>query len=270
MNIFEKRKKTIMKLEYVSYTCNDRIGIIQLCRPEKRNALNSEFINQLSKVFTNASNDKNCKIIILKSEGSVFCAGADLKYLQQIQKNSFEENNTDSRQLMSLFYQIYKCSKLTIAQIQGHAIAGGCGLASVCDLSFSSPSSKFGYTEVKIGFAPAIVSVFLLQKIGETKAKELLLTGKLITADEAEKIGLINKVVAHDELESFTLKYAQDLCNNISEQSVKITKELISEIQNLSMKDGLEKAVLMNASSREHKDFQKGISSFLKNEKIIW
>lgn len=261
---------TNMNSEFVQYNCSNRIGNITLCRSEKRNALNSEFIEQLSRKFTLASKDNNCKIIVLKSEGTVFCAGADLEYLQSLQNNTYDDNVKDSNQLMELFNQIYKCEKLVIAKIQGHAIAGGCGLASVCDFSFASKDAKFGYTEVKIGFVPALVSVFLLNKLGETKAKELLLSGKLIDAKEAESIGLINKSMPSDKLDDFVDKFANEICVKNSSQSIKVTKDLISKVQNMTIDQGLKIAVKTNALAREHEDFKKGISSFLENKKINW
>src|SRR5690606_36237829 len=139
---------------------------------------------------------------VLNAAGEAFCAGADLAYLQQLQNFSFEENLTDSNQLKELFLNIYTHPKVVIAQVQGHALAGGCGLASICDWVFSVPEAKFGYTEVRIGFIPALVSVFLLRKLGEGAARELLLSGELIAAERAQAIGLINRVVSADKLEA--------------------------------------------------------------------
>jgi len=156
-------------MRLVKYTVEDRVGYISLNRPEKRNALSYEMVTELKQAFNNAEEDESCKVIILQAEGKVFCAGADLAYLQQLQNNTYEENLEDSTHLMELFKQIYTSSKIVIAKVHGHAIAGGCGLATVCDFSFTVPEAKFGYTEVKIGFIPAIVKVFLLRKIGEGK-----------------------------------------------------------------------------------------------------
>ena len=180
---------------FVNVERKDSLGIIILNRPEKRNALNAAFVSELIGVFDELEKDEQVKIIILRANGEVFSAGADLKYLQELQQNTFEENVEDSRLLASLFLKIYQLRKVVIAEVQGHAIAGGCGLISVCDFVFTVDEAKFGYTEVKIGFVPAIVMVFLLRKLGETHVKELLLSGYLITAQKAREFGLINKII---------------------------------------------------------------------------
>src|SRR5689334_9069020 len=177
-------------MKYIQYSADQGIGTITLSRPEKRNALSFELVSELKAAFTALEMDATVKIIILKAQGEAFCAGADLGYLQQLQHFSFEENLADSNHLKELFLQIYTLKKVVIAQVQGHALAGGCGLATVCDFSFTVPEAKFGYTEVKIGFIPAIVMIFLLRKIGEARSKQLLLSGELITADDAMRLSL--------------------------------------------------------------------------------
>ena len=259
-----------MKDKFVAYRCENRIGFITLMRAEKRNALNPQLITGLKSAFDTAENDEKCKVIVLEAEGEAFCAGADLKYLQSLQSFSDEENVADSNNLMQLFKQIYTLKKVVIANIQGHAIAGGCGLASVCDFSIASEDAKFGYSEVKIGFIPAIVSVFLLRKIGEGKTKELLLSGKIISSTEAVSIGLINQAVEKSKLNTTVLKLASKLCEHTSEQSLEHTKQLISKLQYMSLDDGLEYAVQENAKARKNDDCKKGISSFLKKENLNW
>ncbi|MEJ6793560.1 MAG: enoyl-CoA hydratase/isomerase family protein [Flavobacteriales bacterium] len=259
-----------MERKFTNYRCQNRVGFITLCRSEKRNALNNEFVTQLSADFSNAIEDPDCKVIVLEAEGTVFCGGADLQYLQNLQNNSFEENVADSDHLMQLFKKIYFSPKLVISNIQGHAIAGGCGLATVCDISIASEKAKFGYPEVNIGFIPAIVSVFLLKKVGETIAKDLLLTGRKIDAIEAQKIGLITKVVEEKDLKQYVLDLANRACNNNSAQSVLLTKELMHKVHSMSVEDGLNEAVLFNANARKTDDFKKGIASFLNNEKLTW
>ena len=143
-------------MSIVNYNVEDRVAYITLNRPEKRNALNANMVTALKEAFEEGKNDELAKVIVLKAEGDVFCAGADLAYLQQLQKNTYEENLADSHHLKSLFHQIYTHPKIVIAKIQGHAIAGGCGLASVCDFSLASPETKFGYTEVRIGFGSSV------------------------------------------------------------------------------------------------------------------
>ena len=166
-----------------------------------------------------------------------------------------------------MFKQIYSLEKVVIAKIQGHAIAGGCGLASVCDLSIASDEAKLSYSEVKIGFIPVVVSVFLLRKIGESKTKELLLSGKTLSAKEAVSIGLINQVVSNDILDDTVQNLSEKLCHQTSVQSLSITKKLIANLQNMSLEDGLNFAVEENAKARLSEDYKKGIKSFLNKEK---
>lgn len=257
-------------MKLVSFHTQNQIGYITLNRPEKRNALNSEMVTELKEAFKQASDDDSCKVIVLKAEGAAFSAGADLAYLQQLQENSYEENYADSSHLKGLFEQIYWHDKVVIAQVEGHAIAGGCGLATVCDFVFSVPEASFGYTEVKIGFIPAIVMFFLLRKVDEKTAKELLLTGKLFSAEKALNYGLLNEVVAADAMEEHVNKFAGKLVTQCSGQSLRITKLMIAEIQSMEGKEALDYAAQMNAKARGNEDCKKGISAFLQKEKIDW
>lgn len=255
---------------FVKVVRKDSLGIIILDRPEKRNALNAAFVEELNKVFDDLENDDQVKIIILRANGEVFSAGADLKYLQELQQNSYEENIADSKLLASLFTKIYRLKKVVIAEVQGHAIAGGCGLISVCDFVFTVDQAKFGYTEVKIGFVPAIVMVFLLRKLGETHVKELLLSGYLVTAQKALEIGLINKVVDKKDLSRFVEDYATDLVRNNSANSLAVTKQLIGQVQSMALDMALEVATEANATVRSSADCKRGISAFLNGEQIFW
>jgi len=257
-------------MQFIDYYTENRIGYITLNRPEKRNALNYEVISELKEAFDLAESDDDCKVIILKANGDVFCAGADLSYLQSLQDNTFEDNLNDSTHLAHLFYQIYTLRKMVIAQVQGPAIAGGCGLATVCDIIFASPSATFGYTEVKIGFIPAIVSVFLLRKIGETHTKQLLLSGDLLSAVEARDIGLLTYVVPAEELDEQVYAYARKICQQNSLQSIELTKDLIAHIQDMDLQRGLGYAAERNAYARETLDCRRGIASFLNKQKITW
>jgi methylglutaconyl-CoA hydratase len=257
-------------MKFIHYSVNNRIGTITLNRPEKRNALSYEVVAELKEAFTKAEEDDQAKVIVLKANGEAFCAGADLEYLQQLQKFSYEENLNDSNHLKELFLKIYTNSKIVIAQVQGHALAGGCGLTTVCDFVFAVPDAKFGYTEVKIGFIPAIVMVFLLRKIGEGKAKELLLSGELYSAESVRQLGLINRVVAPEKLEIEVETFVKKLVESNSTQSMKLTKQMISKVQSLSVEDALQYAAEMNAHARGTDDCKRGVAAFLNKEKISW
>lgn len=257
-------------MEYVIYTCANRIGEIVLNRPEKRNALSPDLVAELKAAFQLAIQDADCKVIILRAEGKAFCAGADLQYIQNLQSFTFEENLADSESLKELFLMMHESPKVIIGQIEGAALAGGCGLASLCDLSYATPAATFGYTEVKIGFIPAMVMVFLLRKTGEGKARELLLTGKIVSAEEAYTFGLINEVVAPEEIHAKVRSVAENLIRNASANSLAQIKQMIPKVQEMPLEEALKYAALENVKARSSEDCQKGISGFLNKTPIEW
>lgn len=254
----------------VEYSVAERIGYVTLNRPEKRNALSPEMVMELKTVLEKASEDDAVKVIVLRANGEAFCAGADLAYLQELQKFSYEENLADSLQLKDLFLQIYHSKKVVVAQVQGPALAGGCGLITVCDFVFAASDAKFGYTEVKIGFVPAIVMVFLLRKIGEGPARELLLTGKLMNADVAKEMGIVTRVVATNYLESEVREFAGQLASTTSAQSLSLTKKMISDVRQLPLEEALDFAARQNAKARGTEDCKRGIEAFLQKQPIKW
>lgn len=257
-------------MENVDYRIEDRIGYITLNRPEKRNALNAALVKELKQAFKRAEADDAVKVIILNAKGESFCAGADLDYLQGLQNFSMEENIQDSHNLKDLFSIMYTLKKIIIAEVQGHALAGGCGLATVCDYTFSVTEAKFGYTEVKIGFIPAIVMIFLLRKIGEARARHLLLSGDLISAEEAKQIGMVNTVCAKENLTHEVRAFARKLIDTNSGHSMMLTRQMIATVQSMSLEDALNYAADMNASARNSDDCKKGIAAFLNKEKLSW
>lgn len=254
----------LIKIEYAN-----RIARVIMNRPDKHNALNDVMVSELKSAFAQVENNQSCKVVILEGAGESFCAGADLEYLQKLQNNTYDENLADSTHLMQLFQTIYTFPKPVIAKIKGAAIAGGCGLATVCDFSFAEPQSTFAYTEVKIGFVPAIVMVFLSKKIGEGKAKDMLLSGRMIKAEEAMNMGLINQVVALDKIDDFVLDFAHKLASRNSADSMKLIKEMFYKMPS-EYADALEYAAQTNAKARATEDCKKGIAAFLNKEKLEW
>jgi methylglutaconyl-CoA hydratase len=257
-------------MEYIELDIKDRIGTITLNRPDKRNALNFELIAELKEAFTSMENNDDVKLIILNARGPAFCAGADLAYLQKLQGFSYEENLKDSAHLKDLFLKIYTLKKIVVAQVHGNALAGGCGLATVCDFVFTVPEAMFGYTEVKIGFIPAIVMIFLLRKIGEGNAKQLLLGGELIPSSEAFRIGMVNKVVAQEKLEETVKDFVKKILVENSSQAMATTKQMIAKSQSMLLDEALNFAAEMNAQARSSDDCKKGIQAFLNKQKIAW
>ena len=257
-------------MKYVQYEASRRVARITLNRPEKRNALNHQAVDELTLSFVRAGEDVNVKVVELHANGDVFSAGADLDYLQELQTNSYEENLDDSKHLANLFKTIHTLSKPVIARIQGSAIAGGCGLATVCDFSIASTNAKFGYTESRIGFVPAIVMIFLVRKIGDTRARDLMLTGRLIDATEAAAMGLITYSVPPEELNETVKQLTDVLLNDTSAQSLELIKQMLANVQTMTLDDALNYAAKTNAKARATDDCKKGIAAFLNKEKIRW
>jgi|SRR5690606_2585012 len=244
----------------IKYSEENKIGILTLNRPDKRNALHPELVNQF-KLKLSEINTDDIKAFIITGEGKSFCAGADLEYLNQLRVFNSIENEKDSESLAELFLKIYEFPLPTIAAVNGAAIAGGCGLASVCDFIVADKTNaKFGYSEVKIGFIPAIVSIFLIKKIGEGKAKQLLLSGDIIDSQKAFEAGLAD-ILSDNVLEdakSLAAKLAQN-----SGLSMKFSKKMISDISNLNVKEAVDYCIRLNVISRSTEDFKKGLENFL-------
>ena len=245
----------------IKYYLENKTAVIKLNRPEKRNALNPQMVTEIKTRLKETDENDNIRSLIITGVGKSFCAGADLKYLRELRNYSPLENEKDSESLADLFLSIYKFPKPVIAAVNGAAIAGGCGLASVCDLIVAHPdNSKFGYSEVKIGFIPAIVSVFLIKRVGESAAKQLLLTGDYIDGKRAYEIGFVNYL--SDNPEEFATGLAEKLNKN-SAFSLTLTKKIIADISGMTTEDAVNYCTKLNTISRESGDFIKGLENFL-------
>jgi len=254
----------------VIYEVIDRVGYVTLNRPEKRNALSYAFVQEIKNALKTAEEDTNCKVIVLKANGEAFCSGADLASLQQLQNNTYQENLEDSKHLAALYLQIYESKKIIISRVEGAAFAGGCGLATICDFCFADHNAKFAYTEVKIGFIPAIVMVFLLRMVGEKTARKILLTGDVFDSEKAMEYGIISGIIDPKIIEEEVHQFALKLCRTTSAQSIASTKEMLAKVPELSLSDAIDYAANMNASARASADCKKGISAFLNKEKLSW
>ncbi len=257
-------------MKYIQYAIRDHIAYITLDRPDKSNALSYDVVAELKDAFRMAEDDPEALVVVLKANGDAFCAGADLQYLRDLQRYSFEQNVADSDHLKELFLQIYQLKKVVIAQVHAPALAGGCGLAAVADFVFASPEATFGYTEVRIGFVPAIVMVFLLRKVGEGRARQMLLGASVITAEEARDMGLIQYVVAGEKLGEEVREFALQLISSNSAYAMGVTKQMIAKVQSLTLDEALAFASEMNAKARGSDDCRRGIAAFLNKEKINW
>ncbi len=240
-------------------------GIIYLARPEKRNSLHPELVDKMKVELSNFENNDVVKSVIITGEGSAFCAGADLEYLKMLSDYSSIENYNDSKSLSELYLMIYEFTKPTIAAVNGAAIAGGCGLASVCDFIVAHPEkSRFGYTEVKIGFIAAIVSIFLIKRVGDGLAKQLLLEGELISGQRAYEIGFVNYL--SDNVMDYSL-ILSDKLSKYSVESMMMTKNMLKNISNLSVHEAVDYCINLNTISRSTNDLKKGIETFLNKDK---
>ncbi len=244
------------------------IATITLNRPEKRNAISYELIEELLTALDEVGNS-SALVLILTGAGKAFCSGMDLEELKALVGRSPEQSLKDSETMARLFRSLYDFPRPTISAVNGAAIAGGCGLATLCDFTLSAPEAKFGYTEVRIGFIPAIVSTFLLRQVGEKHARDLLLTGRVIGAEEAYRIGLINEVVAAEKLIERAQELALQLLDS-SPASLVRTKRLLSDYARVELDAQIQAAIRENAAIRATTDFREGVSSFLEKRKPRW
>jgi len=244
------------------------VATITLNRPEKRNAISFELIDDLLRALDEVAKS-DAIILIVTGAGKAFCSGMDLENLKALLGRTPEQNLEDSQSMVRLFRAIYEFPKVTIAAVNGPAIAGGTGLALLCDFTLAAPEAKFGYTEVRIGFVPAIVSTFLLRQVGEKQARDLLLTGRIFDAEEAERLGLVNEVVPSEKLMPRARELAGQLMEN-STASLRATKQLLTDHARAELDVQIEAAVRENAAIRSTADFREGISSFLEKRKPVW
>jgi methylglutaconyl-CoA hydratase len=250
----------------LAYECG--VATITLNRPEKRNAISFELIDDLLRALDEVSKSE-ATVLIVTGAGKAFCSGMDLDNLKALLGRSPKQNLEDSQTMVQLFRSLYEFPKMTIAAVNGPAIAGGTGLALLCDFTLAVPEAKFGYTEVRIGFVPAIVSTFLLRQVGEKQARDLLLTGRIFGAEEAARMGLVSEVVPAENLMVRAGQLALLLMEN-SPASLRATKQLLSDHARAELDWQMEAAVRENAAIRTTSDFREGISSFLEKRKPVW
>jgi methylglutaconyl-CoA hydratase len=252
-----------LKLEY-----DGALAVITLARPDKRNAISTQMIEDLLASLGEVQSS-SARVGILTGEGKAFCSGMDLDELRAIATRSPVEHLEDSRRMARLFRTVYSFPKPLIAAVNGHALAGGCGLATLADFTLAVPDAKFGYTEVRIGFIPALVSVFLRRQIGEKRTRDLALTGRLFDAAEAREMGLVNLVVAAEELLAEARKLAATLIA-ASPTSLARTKRLLVQFSEGDLDREISMAIQENADIRSTADFREGLASFLEKRTPKW
>lgn len=247
----------------IIYAVEGSVALVTLNRPEKRNALNDELVGNLKESLRKADSDKDVRVVVITGAGADFCSGADLASLQKISEASVEENLKDAQSLMELFTLIRSVSLPVVAAVRGRALAGGCGLATACDLVLAARSARFGYPEVKIGFVPAMVMAILRRNVSEKRAFELISRGAMIDAEEAERIGLVNQVFDDDKFEAEVEAYVTGF-ENVSRSAVMLSKRLLYNMDGMTFDTALQSGVDVNTIARMTEDCQKGIAQFLK------
>lgn len=250
----------------VIYSIEGTVALITLNRPEKRNALNDALIGALKDSLRRAEGDENARVIVITGAGADFCSGADLAALQKISGASVAENLEDARSLMELFMLIRRVRVPVVAAVRGRALAGGCGLATACDIVLAARSARFGYPEVKIGFVPAMVMAILRRNVSEKRAFELVILGAEVSADEAERIGLINQVFDDEKFETDVENYVAGF-EKVSRSAVMLSKRLLYQMDGMTFDAALQAGVDVNTIARMTEDCQKGIAGFLKKDR---
>jgi methylglutaconyl-CoA hydratase len=242
------------------------VARVTLNRPEKKNALNDELIRELKRFLIDAAAQEAVRVIVVAGSGSDFCSGADLAALEKISKATAAENAADARSLLELFVLIRQLPVPVIAAVQGRALAGGCGLATSCDIVLAGSDALFGYPEVKIGFVPAMVTAILRRNISEKLAFELLTRGDTITAQDALRIGLVNRVFSADSFPDEVRRFAEGF-SLTSKSAVSLTKSLLYQIDGLGFLEAIETGADVNVIARMTEDCQKGIARFVNRNK---
>jgi methylglutaconyl-CoA hydratase len=257
-----------MEYKTINLSTKNNITTITLNRPEKRNALSVQLVEEMMAAFDEIERSPT-QVVILTGTGKAFCAGMDLDGLKSLIDKTHDENVHDSERAAKLFRRVYDFPLPTIAAVNGAAIAGGTAMATMCDFTLAVPSAKFGYTEVRIGFVPAIVSSFLVWQVGHKIARDLLLSGRTFDADDAYRFGLVNEVIDPDRLMFRATELATELMQN-SPSSMRVTKKLINGFIGKTLDQQIGDAIQDNAGIRTTQDFREGISSFLEKRKPKW
>jgi len=253
----------------IDHSPDNRIVTVTLDRPEKRNALSADLVQELTHVFSDLAVDERVRAVILAARGPVFSAGADLSALQALRSSTLEDNLQDSRLLAGLFTAIRTAPFPVIARVHGHAIAGGCGLVAAADIAIAAREARFGFTEVRIGFVPALVSVLLDGRVLHTHQRDLFLTGRLIGADEAVRMGLIARVANPADLDQVVERVAGEISRNTSRSAIARTKAMLLGDPD-AFRDKMEVAAVRNADARRDPECLAGVDAFLNRHDAPW
>jgi methylglutaconyl-CoA hydratase len=258
------------KLNYTTIVVADKppIRTITLNRPERRNAITPDMQLELIAAMEDAA-ASDCRLIVFIGAGDAFCSGLDLSVLNGLMGKTAAEHRADAERVARLFRTLYELPLPTIAAVLGPAIAGGTGLATICDFTLATPAAKFGFTEARIGFVPALVSAYLALQIGDKRSRDLLLTGRLFDAAEAFRLGLVNEVVASENMAQRVQALAESLIAN-SPQALAATKRLLAAQNRVWLDTAIGAALEAHAQARHTRDFSEGVAAFLEKRKPVW
>jgi methylglutaconyl-CoA hydratase len=247
----------------ILYELRDGVARITLNRPDKRNALDGEVVAELKAAFHASASDDACRVVLLTGAGTDFCSGADLANLEKTAQNSVLDNMADARSTADLFLMMRNHPRPVVAAVQGRALAGGCGIATACDIILASQSAQFGYPEVNIGFVPAMVMAILRLSVSEKAAFELVATGETVSAGRAYELVLVHRVFADEQFSAEVESYVAKLAAK-SASAVMLSKRLLYNMDSMSFEAALEAGVEINAIARQTEDCRRGVERFLK------
>ena len=257
------------KFQTIRLAVDGDVARITFARPDVHNAFNATMIGELAQAFDRVKTEVSVRVVVLTGEGESFCAGADINWMRKIIDYSYEQNLSESLQLAEALHKLYSLPKPTVAMVNGTAIGGGNGFLSACDIAVAAEEAHFGLSEVKIGLVPAAISPFVIRKIGESKAREYFLTGKRISAQKAQEIGLVNQVVPREKLEE-TVDELVSLLLTSGPEALANCKELIFQVPQMGLEEVKEFTARMISDLRISEEGQEGMASFLEKRKPKW
>ena len=259
----------IKEFQTIKFESVASIGTIRLNRPDIHNAFNNEMIAELTDCFLEIEKLEDIRLVILRGNGKSFCAGADLNYMKGIAKFGYKENYEDAQKLAKLFETVYNCTRPTLAVVHGACFGGANGLIAACDIVIAEESTKFAFSEVKLGIAPATIGSFVLKKTGEFKGRDLMMTGRRFSGKEAEKVGLVNRAVGSVEMEEILENYIKEF-NTAAPGAVRATKAMIVKVINEGGPGIIEYTADLIARLRASDEGQEGMAAFLEKRTPNW
>jgi methylglutaconyl-CoA hydratase len=262
------RKEQIMA-DSVIATRQKSVARVRLHRPEVRNALDLETIVKLTEVFLELARDESLRAVILEGEGAIFCGGADIRYMRATLNLGEEENYKDALRLSDMFSAIDDCPCVTLAKVQGAALGGGAGLISVCDIVIAEEDALFGFTEAKLGIVPAVISPFVLRKIGQSHARALFPAAERFTAERAQRIGLVHEIVPPGQLEALTESKVQEVLTS-GPSAARLAKLIARTVGSKDPDEARQWTAERIASQRVTAEAQEGLRAFLDKRRPAW